>query len=82
MQSTGSVGHPPGDVGLNRIAGPPFPRVLLGVLFHISCGNSSSRAGSSHFIGGGSCDAGVLLGVSSGLSALPCWLDASTAVNK
>lgn len=69
-------------LGMWGLTSPPFPRILLGVLLHIFCGNRSSRAGSSLFIGGGSCDAGVLLGVSSGLSALPCWLDSSTPVNK
>ena len=65
VQSIGSVGHPPGDVRLNRITGPPFPCILLWALLHIFCGNRSSLAGSSLFIGGGSagsCDAGVLLG--------------------
>lgn len=55
---------PPGDVGLN-VSGLPFPLVVLWVLLHVFCGERSSLAGSSLFIGGGStgsCDADVLLG--------------------
>ena len=43
---------------------PPFPLVVLWVLLHVFCGERSSLAGSSLFIGGGStgsCDADVLL---------------------
>ena len=54
---------PPGDVGLNA-SDPPFPLVVLWVLLHVFCGERSSLAGSSLFIGGGStgsCDVDVLL---------------------
>lgn len=84
MQSIGSVGHPPGDVRLNRITGPAFPRVLLWALLHVFCGNRSSLAVlvfSSVVVLQVVVTLVCSWEVCSGLSALLCWLDSSTAVN-